>query len=202
MVAGAAAAKVVGAAVGKKGVEKLAGSALKNYFANLMNVTGQVGSQATRQVLRAGTDKFAPNVAQSALNPFLRSGAQSITPKVGALAAQTGVIGLGLAPVGQAIDKVFDQQSEHTQPIKKGTSGDMAMDQFLLQQQLQNQKFQLDMALIQAKNAALVPRNQPQSAESILRLAEAEKTMTEAGELTNKEVQGIARMIFGTGFRA
>ena len=86
--------------------------------------------------------------------------------------------------------------------IKKGTSGNMDMDQFLLQQQLQNQKFQLDMALIQAKNAALVPRNQPQSAESILRLAEAEKTMTEAGELTNKEVQGIARMIFGTGFRA
>ena len=33
MAAGAAAAKVVGAAVGKKGVEKLAGSALKNYFA-------------------------------------------------------------------------------------------------------------------------------------------------------------------------
>ena len=202
MVAGAATAKVVGATLGKKGAEKIAGSALQKYFANLLNVSGQAGNLATRELLKAGTNTFLPNVAPSALNPFLRSGAQSITPKVGALAAQTGVIGLGLAPVGQAIDKVFDQQSEHSQPIKKGTSGNMAMDQFLLQQQLQNQKFQLDMALIQAKNAALVPRNQPQSAESILRLAEAEKTMTEAGELTNKEVQGIARMIFGTGFRA
>ena len=35
MAAGAAAAKVVGAAVGKKGVEKLAGSALKNYFTRI-----------------------------------------------------------------------------------------------------------------------------------------------------------------------
>ena len=196
---------VVGTAAkvgGTKIAEKMAGSALKKYFANLMAQTGRAGRTATSEILRAGTDKFIPGVTQKALNPFLRSGAQNITPQLGGLAAQTGVIGAGLSGITGSIDKMFDQQSQHTQPIKKGRSGDMAMDQFLLQQQLQNQKFQLDMALIQAKNAALVPRNQPQSAESILRLAEAEKTMTEAGELTNKEVQGIARMIFGTGFRA
>ena len=186
----------------KVAAAKLAGSTLQKYFSNLLGVTGRAGREATSQILKAGTDAFAPNVAQKALNPFLRSSATSITPQLGGAAAQTFVVGAGLSGATSAVDKMFDQQSQHTQPIKKGTSGDMGMDQFLLQQQLQNQKFQLDMALIQAKNAALVPRNQPQSAESILRLAEAEKTMTEAGELTNKEVQGIARMIFGTGFRA
>ena len=191
---------VQGAVAGKV-AEKMAGSALKKYFATLMNVTGQVGSQATRQVLKAGTDKFAPNVAQSALNPFLRSGAQSLTPKIGAVAAQTGVIGVGFGGITSSVDKIFDQQSQHSQPIKKGTTGDRGMDQFLLQQQLQNQKFQLDMQLIQAKANAVVPKNQPNSAESMLRLAEAEKIMTEAGEVTNKEVQGIARSIYGTGTR-
>ena len=186
----------------KAAAARAAGSALQKYFTNLLNVSGQAGNLATRELLKAGTGTFAPNVAQTALNPFLRSGAASITPKIGGLAAQTFVVGSGISGTASAVDKMFDQQSQYSQPIKKGTSGDMAMDQFLLQQQLQNQKFQLDMALIQAKNAALVPKNQPQSAESILRLAEAEKTMTEAGELTNKEVQGIARMIFGTGFRA
>ena len=191
---------VQGAVAGKV-AEKMAGSALKKYFATLMNVTGQAGSQATRQVLKAGTDKFAPNVAQSALNPFLRSGAQSLTPKIGAVAAQTGVIGVGFGGITSSVDKIFDQQSQHSQPIKKGTTGDRGMDQFLLQQQLQNQKFQLDMQLIQAKANAVVPKNQPNSAESMLRLAEAEKIMTEAGEVTNKEVQGIARSIYGTGTR-
>jgi len=191
---------VQGAVAGKV-AEKMAGSALKKYFATLMNVTGQVGSQATRQVLKAGTDKFAPNVAQSALNPFLRSGAQSLTPKIGAVAAQTGVIGVGFGGVTSSVDKIFDQQSQHSQPIKQGTTGDRGMDDFLLRQQLQNQKFQLDMQLIQAKANAMVPKNQPQSAESMLRLAEAEKIMTEAGEVTNKEVQGIARSIYGTGTR-
>ena len=186
----------------KAAAARAAGSALQKYFTNLLNVSGQAGNLATRELLKAGTSTFAPNVAQTALNPFLRSGATSITPKIGGLAAQTFVVGSGISGTASAVDKMFEQQSQYSQPIKKGTSGDMGIDQFLLQQQLQNQKFQLDMALVQAKNAALVPRNQPQSAESILRLAEAEKTMTEAGELTNKEVQGIARMIFGTGFRA
>ena len=183
-------------------VAKLAGSALKQYFDELLKVSGDVGTKATQKILKLGTNTFMPGATGKAIPEFLRSSATSITPRAGGVAAKTFVIGSGLAGTAEVVDKMMGQQSQHTQPIKKGTSGDMGMDQFLLQQQLQNQKFQLDMALIQAKNAALVPRNQPQSAESILRLAEAEKTMTEAGELTNKEVQGIARMIFGTGFRA
>ena len=30
----------------------------------------------------------------------------------------------------------------------------------------------------------------------------SEKEITDAGEITNREVQGIARSIYGTGFRA
>ena len=191
---------VQGLAAGKV-TEKIAGSALKKYFANLMAQTGRAGRTATSEILRAGTDKFIPGVTQKALNPFLRSGAQNITPQLGGVAAQTAVIGAGFGGITSSVDKIFDQQSQHTQPIKQGTTGDRSMDQFLLQQQLQNQKFQLDMQLIQAKANASIPKNQPQSATDLLRLAEAEKVMTEAGEITNKEVQAIARSIYGTGTR-
>ena len=191
---------VQGAVAGKV-AEKMAGSALKKYFANLMAQTGRAGRTATSEILRAGTDKFIPGVTQKALNPFLRSGAQNITPQLGGVAAQTAVIGAGFGGITSSVDKIFDQQSQHTQPIKQGTTGDRSMDQFLLQQQLQNQKFQLDMQLIQAKANASIPKNQPQSATDLLRLAEAEKVMTEAGEITNKEVQAIARSIYGTGTR-
>ena len=195
---------VVGTAAkvgGTKIAEKMAGSALKKYFANLMAQTGRAGRTATSEILRAGTDKFIPGVTQKALNPFLRSGAQNITPQLGGVAAQTAVIGAGFGGITSSVDKIFDQQSQHTQPIKQGTTGDRSMDQFLLQQQLQNQKFQLDMQLIQAKANASIPKNQPNSSNDLLRLAEAEKVMTEAGEITNKEVQAIARSIYGTGTR-
>ena len=191
---------VQGLAAGKV-TEKIAGSALKKYFANLMAQTGRAGRTATSEILRAGTDKFIPGVTQKALNPFLRSGAQNITPQLGGVAAQTAVIGAGFGGITSSVDKIFDQQSQHTQPIKQGTTGDRSMDQFLLQQQLQNQKFQLDMQLIQAKANASIPKNQPNSSNDLLRLAEAEKVMTEAGEITNKEVQAIARSIYGTGTR-
>ena len=191
---------VQGLAAGKV-TEKIAGSALKKYFANLMAQTGRAGRTATSEILRAGTDKFIPGVTQKALNPFLRSGAQNITPQLGGLAAQTAVIGAGFGGITSSVDKIFDQQSQHSQPIKQGTTGDRSMDQFLLQQQLQNQKFQLDMQLIQAKANASIPKNQPNSSNDLLRLAEAEKVMTEAGEITNKEVQAIARSIYGTGTR-
>ena len=195
---------VVGTAAkvgGTKIAEKMAGSALKKYFANLMAQTGRAGRTATSEILRAGTDKFIPGVTQKALNPFLRSGAQNITPQLGGVAAQTAVIGAGFGGITSSVDKIFDQQSQHSQPIKQGTTGDRSMDQFLLQQQLQNQKFQLDMQLIQAKANASIPKNQPNSSNDLLRLAEAEKVMTEAGEITNKEVQAIARSIYGTGTR-
>ena len=187
--------------VAGKVTEKMAGSALKKYFANLMAQTGRAGRTATSEILRAGTDKFIPGVTQKALNPFLRSGAQNITPQLGGVAAQTAVIGAGFGGITSSVDKIFDQQSQHSQPIKQGTTGDRSMDQFLLQQQLQNQKFQLDMQLIQAKANASIPKNQPNSSNDLLRLAEAEKVMTEAGEVTNKEVQAIARSIYGTGTR-
>ena len=94
---------------------RAAGSALQKYFANLLNVSGQAGNLATRELLKAGTKTFAPNVATSALNPFLRSGAASITPKIGGLAAQTAVVGAGLSGTTSVVDKMFDQQSQHSQ---------------------------------------------------------------------------------------
>ena len=69
---------------------RAAGSALQKYFANLLNVSGQAGNLATRELLKAGTGTFAPNVAQSALNPFLRSGAANITPKIGSASSGRG----------------------------------------------------------------------------------------------------------------
>ena len=180
---------------------KLAGSALKEYFKNLLTVSGKAGTKATAQVLKAGTDKFMPGVTGKAIPEFLRSGTTSITPQIGGLAAQTFIVGSGLSGTASAVDRMFDQQSQYSQPIKQGSTGDRGMDQFLLQQQLQNQKFQLDMQLVQAKANAMIPKNQPNSANDLLRLAEAEKVMTEAGEITNKEVQAIARSIYGTGTR-
>ena len=67
---------VVGTAAkvgGTKIAEKMAGSALKKYFANLMAQTGRAGRTATSEILRAGTDKFILCYPK-ALNPFLRSG--------------------------------------------------------------------------------------------------------------------------------
>ena len=57
---------------------KLAGSALKEYFKNLLTTSGKAGNLATQQVLKAGTDKFMPGVTGKALNPFLRSSEQQV----------------------------------------------------------------------------------------------------------------------------
>ena len=97
------------------------------------------------------------------------------------------------------LDQAFDQQSAHSQPMSGGT-GNKGMDNFLMSQQLQNQKFMNDMMLIQARAEARTPGSQFGSA--MLDLAKAEKEITDAGEITNREVQGIGRMIYGTGLRA
>ena len=145
-------------------------------------------------------------VAQKELPKILRSSATSMLPRAADAAGQLGVAGLGAF----ALDRVFDQQSEHTQPIKKGSSGSSELDKFLMSQELQNQKFMHDMALVQARAESRIPGaqypgsllNMTQRSDVLRDAAEAERLYTEAGEITNREVQGIGRMIYGTGLRA
>ena len=188
------------------GAKLLAGQQLGKYFDTLSGAVGKLASAGTQAGLRAGTDKFMAGVAQKELPKILRSSATSMLPRAADAAGQLGVAGLGAF----ALDRVFDQQSEHTQPIKKGSSGSSEVDKFLMSQELQNQKFMHDMALVQARAESRIPGaqypgsllNMTQRSDVLRDAAEAERLYTEAGEITNREVQGFGRMIYGTGLRA
>ena len=178
------------------GAKLLAGQQLGKYFDTISGTVGRLAKEGTQGALRAGTDKFMAGVAQKDLPKILRSSATSMLPRAADAAGQLGVAGLGAF----ALDRVFDQQSEHTQPIKKGSSGSSEVDKFLMSQQLQNKKFMHDMALVQARAESRIPG--AQYGGSLRDAAEAERLYTDAGEITNREVQGIGRMIYGTGLRA
>jgi len=188
------------------GTKLLAGQKLGKYFDTISGTVGRLAKEGTQGVLRAGTDKFMAGVAQKDLPKILRSSATSMLPRAADAAGQLGVAGLGAF----ALDRVFDQQSEHTQPIKKGSSGSSEVDKFLMSQELQNQKFMHDMALVQARAESRIPGaqypgslfNMTQRSDILRDAAEAERLYTDAGEITNREVQGIGRMIYGTGLRA
>ena len=188
------------------GAKLLAGQQLGKYFDTLSGAAGRLASAGTQAALRAGTDKFMAGVAQKELPKILRSSATSMLPRAADAAGQLGVAGLGAF----ALDRVFDQQSEHTQPMSKGSSGSSEVDKFLMSQELQNQKFMHDMALVQARAESRIPGaqypgslyNMTQRSDVQRDAAEAERLYTEAGEITNREVQGFGRMIYGTGLRA
>ena len=188
------------------GAKLLAGQQLGKYFDTLSGAVGKLASAGTQAALRAGTDKFMAGVAQNELPRILRSSATSMLPKAADAAGQLGVAGLGAF----ALDRVFDQQSEHTQPMSKGSSGSSEVDKFLMSQELQNQKFMHDMALVQARAESRIPGaqypgslyNMTQRSDVLRDAAEAERLYTDAGEITNREVQGIGRKIYGTGLRA
>ena len=57
------------------------------------------------------------------------------------------------------------------------------------------------MSLVQARAESRTPGAQF-AGGSLTDSARAEQLMTEAGEVTNREVKDIARMIYGTGLRA
>jgi len=177
------------------GAKLLAGQQLGKYFDTVSGAAGRLASEGTKAVLKAGTGKFMPGVATKDLPAILRAGDRSLLPKAAGAAAQLGVAGLG----AYGLDRVFDQQSQHTQPMSGGT-GNRNMDNFLMSQQLQNQKFAHDLALVQARAESRIPGAQYPG--SLLDMAMAEKQITDAGEITNREVQSIGRMIYGTGLRA
>ena len=174
-------------------IGRLAGDAMTGYFKGLFGAAGQAGKAATQGALNYGAGVLAPGVAQSQLPKLFRSSAQSALPRLGYYGGQAALAG-GMFAAAQAAD----QQSEHSQPMPPG-SGDKGLDTFLMNQQLQNQKFMNDMALIQARAESRIPG--AQYAGSLLDAARAEKEITDAGEITNREVQGIARSIYGTGTR-
>lgn len=190
---------------GKVGAKLFAGQQLGKYFDNISGAVGKLANYGTGELLKAGTGKFMPGVAQQQLPAILRASSRSALPKAAEGAAQLGLAGLGAF----ALDRTFDQQSEYSQPMS-GNTGNSEMDKFMMQQQLQNQKFQHDMQLVQARAESRIPgaqypgslMNMTQRSDVLRDRAEAERLYTDAGEITNREVLGIARSLYGTGLRA
>ena len=175
-----------------KNLLRTAGTALGGYLDEALKLGGDVGQSAATAALNYGRGKLAQQLADAAtkdIPKFLRTTPKAPIPTAGRLIGQGATIG-GLFALGN----IADQQSEHTQPMSRG------MDNFTQSQLLQNQKFMHDMALIQARQESRVPG--AQYGGSLADAAQAEKIMSEAGEVTNQEVQGLARMIYGTGLRA
>jgi hypothetical protein len=172
------------------GAKLLAGQQLGKYFDTLSGAVGKAASAGTQGALRAGTDKFMAGVAQKDLPRILRSSATSMLPKAAEAAGRLGVAGLG----AYGLDMIFDQQSAHTQPMSGGT-GNKEMDNFLMSQALQNQKFMHDMALVQARAESRIPGAQYSGSLNPLGQERAfEKSILD-------EVGVFGRGIYGTGAR-
>tara|TARA_S200000501_G_scaffold255506_1_gene239377 strand:+ start:203 stop:775 length:573 start_codon:yes stop_codon:yes gene_type:complete len=188
----------VGTAV--KGVLRAAGtnlnSFLKQYADDALRLSGKLGQDAATAALQFGVNKFAPGMAGKTgkeIPSILRTGPRSTIPTVGRM--------LGQAALGGSVlygASLLDQQSDHSQPMPKST-GDSNMDKFLMDQELQRQKFEQEMALIQNRAESRTPGSQ---FGGLRDAALAEREMSEAGEVTNKEVLTVARSLYGTGFRA
>ena len=188
-----------------KGIlQSFAGDAMTGYFKGIFGAAGRAGKAATQGALNYGRGVLAPEAATSQIPKLLRAGANSPLPQLGYYGGQAALAGGIAAAVAS-----MDQQSNYSQPMSGGT-GNAEMDKFVMQQQLQNQKFMHDMALVQARAESRIPGaqypgslyNMTQKSDVLRDAAEAERLYTDAGEITNREVQGIGRMIYGTGLRA
>jgi len=187
---------VMGAAT--KNFMRVAGGRLGSYLDKAFKIGGDVGQAGATAALNYGVKKFAPDLAGKAageIPKFLRNAPTSTIPQAGRLLGQGAILATGLGAA-----QMLDQQSNYSQPMSGGT-GNKEMDTFLMSQQLQNQKFMHDMALVQQRAESRIPGAQYDG--SLLRdAAAAEKMYTEAGEFTNREVLGVARSLYGTGLRA
>ena len=189
-----------------KGIlQSFAGDAMTGYFKGIFGAAGRAGKAATQGALNYGRGVLAPEATTSQIPKLLRAGANSPLPQLGYYGGQAALAGGIAAAVAS-----MDQQSNYSQPMSKGSSGSSDVDKFLMSQQLQNQKFMHDMALVQARAESRIPGaqypgslyNMTQKSDVLRDAAEAERLYTDAGEITNREVQGIGRMIYGTGLRA
>ena len=217
-------------AIGKQFL-RFAGPALANNADSMLKAGlkagGTIGEEAAKAALGYGIKKFRPDLvgkATAEIPKLLRSTAGSPIPSIGRIAGQGAVIGTGLAAAS-----MLDQQSEHTQPMP-GMTGNKEMDTFLMKQQLAQQQFENEMRLTYAREEARIPGKQLETDQAMYKAeadaraamykgatgygtggfrtdirrdaAEAERLYTDAGEITNREVQAIGRMIYGTGLRA
>ena len=172
---------------------RTAGGALGSYLDDAFRLGGNVGQNLATTALKSGKAKFAPQLVGktgSEVPMLLREGAKSAVPTAGRLLGQGAVFGTGLAAAG-----MLDQQSEYSQPMASST-GTAEMQNFLMSQQLQNQKFMHDMALVQARAESRIPGAQYQgSLYGMMGDRSFEKSILD-------EVGIFGRGLYGTGLRA
>ena len=172
---------------------RTAGTALGSYLDDAFRLGGNVGQNIATSALKAGKAKFAPQLVGktgSEVPMLLREGAKSAIPTAGRLIGQGTVFGTGLAAA-----RMLDQQSEYSQPMTSQV-GNAEMQSFLMNQQLQNQKFMHDMALVQARAESRIPGAQyPGSLYGQVGDRSFEKSILD-------EVGIFGRGLYGTGLRA
>ena len=172
---------------------RTAGGALGSYLDDAFSLGGKVGQNIATSALKAGKAKFAPQLVGktgSEVPMLLREGAKSAIPTAGRLIGSGAVFGTGLAAAG-----MLDQQSEYSQPMSSGV-GTADLQKFMMSQQLQNQKFMHDMALIQNRAESRIPGAQyPGSLYGMMGDRSFEKSILD-------EVGIFGRGLYGTGLRA
>ena len=172
---------------------RTAGTSLGSYLDDAFRLGGDVGQNLATTALKKGKEKFAPElVGQTgkAVPLLLREGPKQAIPRAGRLLGQATVFGTGLAAAG-----MLDQQSEYSQPMSSGV-GTADLQKFMMSQQLQNQKFMHDMALVQARAESRIPGAQyPGSLYGTVGDRSFEKSILD-------EVGVFGRGLYGTGLRA
>ena len=172
---------------------RTAGTALGSYLDDAFRLGGNVGADIATTALKAGKAKFAPQLVGKTgkeVPMLLREGSRATVPTAGRLLGQGAVLGTGLAAAG-----MIDQQSEYSQPMSSGV-GTADLQNFMMSQQLQNQKFMHDMALVQARAESRIPGAQyPGSLYGSVGDSSVEKSILD-------EVGIFGRGLYGTGLRA
>ena len=172
---------------------RTAGTALGSYLDDAFRLGGNVGADIATTALKAGKAKFAPQLVGKTgkeVPMLLREGPKHAIPTAGRLIGQGAVFGTGLAAAG-----MLDQQSEYSQPMSSGV-GTADLQNFMMSQQLQNQKFMHDMALVQARAESRIPGAQyPGSLYGSVGDRSFEKSILD-------EVGIFGRGLYGTGLRA
>tara|TARA_S200000501_G_scaffold327026_1_gene326009 strand:- start:278 stop:826 length:549 start_codon:yes stop_codon:yes gene_type:complete len=171
---------------------RIAGSNLGGYLDKSLGIGGKVGQQAATAALKAGKAKFAPDLVGKVgkeVPMLLREGSGAVIPTAGNLLGKAAVVGTGFAAAN-----MMDQQSEYSQPMSSQL-GNAEMQKFVMSQQLQNQKFMHDMALVQARAESRIPGAQyPGSLYGMSGDRAFEKSILD-------EVGVFGRGIYGTGTR-
>ena len=172
---------------------RTAGTALGSYLDDAFRLGGNVGADLATTALKAGKAKFAPQLVGKTgkeVPMLLREGTTAAIPTAGRLLGKGAVFGTGLAAAG-----MLDQQSEYSQPMSSGV-GTADLQKFMMSQQLQNQKFMHDMALIQNRAESRIPGAQyPGSLYGMTGDRSFEKSILD-------EVGIFGRGLYGTGLRA